>query len=283
VIGPMFLQNVDFVTNTIRNDSLAIISPVSSKDHTLFASKNLIKEMPSDEQLGESMLSYIQKQYKNQQLILVADSITDQNYEFRLNSIAEKLNKLDSTQEVVVLRPANGYIKPDHFKDSILEEKENWILLFSEDDVLIADVVNNLGVLPKEFNLTLFTFNFGNNFEKIDNNFLARVNFHYPTNTFIDFEDYEVKKFINKFKIHNFSEPSEFAFKGFDITYDSLLRLAKYSDVDSAFGGGMSERLSCKFRYIKKPNSGFENKGVFLVKYDGLNLVNVEKEPKDIN
>jgi len=282
VIGPMFLQNVDFVTNTIKNDSLAIISPVSSKDHTLFASKNLIKEMPSDEQLGESMLSYLQKEYKKQQLILVADSITDQNYEGRLKSIAEKLNKLDSMQEVIVLRPANGYIKPDLFKESIFKEKENWILLFSEDEVLIADVVNNLGVLPKEFNLTLFAFNYGKNFEKIDNNFLARVNFHYPTNTFIDFEDYEVKKFINKFKIHNFTDPSEFAFKGFDITYDSLLRLAKYSDVDSAFGGGLSERLSCKFRYIKKPNSGFENKGVFLVKYDGLNLVNIEKEPKDI-
>jgi len=282
VIGPMFLQNVDFVANTIKNDSLAIISPVSSKDHTLFAFKNLIKEMPSDEQLRESMLSYLQKQYKNQQLILVADSITDQNYEFRLKSITDKLNKLDSTQEVIVLRPSNGYIKPDLFKESILEEKENWILLFSEEDVLITDVVNNIGVLPKEFNLTLFSFNYGKNFEKIDNNFLARVNFHYPTNTFIDFEDFEVKKFINKFKIHNFTEPSEFAFKGFDITYDSLLRLATYSDLDSAFGGGLSERLSCKFRYLKKPNSGFENKGVFLVKYDGLNLVNIEKELKEI-
>jgi len=121
---------------------------------------------------------------------------------------------------------------------------------------------------------------YGKNFDKVDNNFLARVNFHYPTTTFIDYEDLEVQKFIHKFKTNNYVEPSEYAFKGFDMTYDALLRLATFSDVGGAFDGGISERMSCKFHYTKNPNKGFENKGVYLVKYDGLHLVNVEKELK---
>ena len=280
VIGPMFMDNVEFVTNSFKHDSLAIISPVSSKDHSMFASKNLIKEMPSDERLSDAMILYLQNNYGNQQLVLIADSISTPNYELRLKGITKKLNELDSLHEVIVLRPENGYIKPDLFKESILEDKGNWIMLFTEEEVLISDAINNLGVLPKEFDITLFCLNYGKNFDRVDNNFLARVNFHYPTASFIDFEDIEVQKFINRFKAVNYVEPSEYAFKGFDMTYDALLRLATYSDVGSAFDGGISERMSCKFHYIKNPNKGFENNGVFLVKYDGLNLVNIEKEPE---
>jgi len=280
IIGPMFMDNVEFVSNSFKHDSLAIISPVSSKDHSMFASNNLIKEMPSEERLSDAMILYLQKNYTNQQLVLIADSISTPNYELRLKGITKKLNELDSLHEVIVLRPENGYIKPDLFKESILEDKGNWIVLFTEEEVLISDAVNNLGVLPKEFDITLFCLNYGKNFERVDNNFLARVNFHYPTASFVDLEDIEVQKFINRFKANNYVEPSEYAFKGFDMTYDALLRLATYSDVGSAFDGGISERMSCKFHYIKNPNKGFENNGVFLVKYDGLNLVNVEKEPE---
>jgi len=278
VIGPMFMDNVEFVTNSFKHDSLAIISPVSSKDHSMFASKNLIKEMPSEDRLSDAMILYLQKKYSNQQLVLIADSISTPDYELRLKGITKKLNELDSLHEVIVLRPENGYIKPDLFKESILEDKGNWIVLFSEEEVLISDAVNNLGVLPKEFDITLFCLNYGKNFERVDNNFLARVNFHYPTASFIDFEDIEVQKFINRYKANNYVKPSEYAFKGFDMTYDALLRLATYSDVGSAFDGGISERMSCKFHYTKNPNKGFENNGVFLVKYNGLNLVNIEKE-----
>jgi len=278
IIGPMFLDNVQFVTQKFVRDSMAIISPVSSKDHSLFASRNIIKEIPSDEVLTNKILDYIIKNYKDQHLVVIADD-KEENV-LRLNKIIEKLNAVDSINEVAILKPEEGYIKPDLFRETIVSNKDNWIVLITDDKVVTADVVNNLGVLPEEFHLTLFCSNYGKNFDKVDNNFLARVNFHYPTTTFIDYEDLEVQKFIHKFKTNNYVEPSEYAFKGFDMTYDALLRLATFSDVGGAFDGGISERMSCKFHYTKNPNKGFENKGVYLVKYDGLHLVNVEKELK---
>lgn len=279
IIGPMFLDNVQFVTQNFMRDSIAIISPASSKDHSLFASRYIIKEIPSDEVLTNKILDYIIKNYDNQHLIVIADD-KEENV-LRLNKIIEKLNTVDSIQDVSILKPEKGFIRPDLFRETIVEDKENWVILITEDNVVTNDVVQNLGVLPEEFKLTLFSSNYGKNFDKVDNNFLARVNFHYPTATFIDYEEIDVQKFINKFKSKNYIEPSEYAFKGFDMTYDALLRLASYSDVGSAFDGGISERMSCKFYYSKNPNKGFENKGVFLVKYEGLNLVNVEKMAKE--
>ena len=275
IVGPLFLNNVKFVAQRFQNDSMAIVSPVSSKDHSKFASKNIVKEIPSKEHLATKVLEYIKKHYKKQHLIVIGD---DKKESFmRINKVVASLNVLDSTQKVTILKPEKGYIKPDLFKKVLKEDKENWIVLATEDDVVTADVINNLGVLPEKIKETLFALNYGSNFEKIKNEYLARVNLHYSTTSFVNFDDKNVQQFIKQYKQVNHIEPSEYAFKGFDIMYDVLVRLASYkTDVEGAFGAGISERASCKFQYIKSKGKGFENKGVFLIKYDGLNLVNVE-------
>lgn len=277
IIGPMFLNNVKLITQNLKKDSVAIISPASSKDHTLFASKNMIKEVPSNQLLINKMLDYVKRNYSNQHLIVITDDKKEN--ELKVNEIIANLNLLDSINKVLVLKPEEGYIKPELFKSAILEDKENWIIFASDENEedLTANVVNSLGVLPEEFNITLFCLNHGKNFDKIDNNFLARVNFHYPTSNFVNYDDVGVQRFIKKYNQINHVDPSEYAFKGFDITYDVLLRLATYKDTEEAFDSGISERTSSKFEYIEKLEKGFENKGVYIIKYDGLNLVNVVK------
>ena len=274
IIGPMFLDNVKFISQSLRNSSIPIISPVSSKDHTSFGSYNIVKETPSDEILVEKVLGYVESNYKGQNIVIIADD--KEENESKLFSLKVKLNKIDSIHEVKVLKPKDGYIKPDLFRSTILEDKENWVVLMTDDIVLTADVVNNLGVLPEKVKTTLFGLNYGNNFEKIDNNFLARVNFHYATASFIDYENPDVRRFIKKFKSKNKVDPSEFVFKGFDMTYDALARLATFKGYENAFNGGVSERTSSKFYYSKDPGKGFENKGVYLIKYDGLSLKKIE-------
>ena len=78
--------------------------------------------------------------------------------------------------------------------------RENWFLLLGSDGVIAADVINNLGVLPEEIKVTLFAFEKGRGYDKIDNNFLARINFHYPTFNFYDEESQMLKNFSNKFR-----------------------------------------------------------------------------------
>jgi len=274
IVGPMFLDNVKFVSQNLRNKSVPIISPVSSKDHGSFGSINIVKETPSDEILIEKVLSYIESNYKGQNIIIVADDKIEN--ESKLLRLKIKLNKIDSIHEVKVLKPKDGYIKPDLFRSTILEDKENWVVLMTDDIVLTADVVNNLGVLPEKVKTTLFGLNYGNNFEKIDNNFLARLNFHYATTTFIDYENPDVKRFIKKFKSKHRVDPSEFVFRGFDMTYDSLARLATLNGYENAFNGGISERTSSKFYYTKDFGKCFENNGAYLIKYDGLSLKKIE-------
>ncbi|MDY7394340.1 LysM peptidoglycan-binding domain-containing protein [Aureibaculum sp. 2210JD6-5] len=283
IIGPMFLNNVKLVSQSLGNQNTAIISPVSSKDHGVFASKNTIQDTPSEDELSQKVLDYIKENYKDENLIVIKDDIEENQLKY--NKTIAELKRIDSLGKLSVLSPVKGYIRPDFFKKNIQDKEQNWVVLLTDDPSVTNDVIQNLGVMPEKINITLFALhhnvNPGGNFEKAENHHLARVNLHYATENFVDENDVKVQQFVKKYKAKNHLEPSEYAFKGFDITYDALARMATYKMVNSAFSGGISERTSSKFFYVKNGNKGFINKGIFLVKYDGLNLVNVEKEPTD--
>ena len=178
----------------------------------------------------------------------------------------------------MVIKPEEGYIKRELFIENLPEDRDNWVLLISDDPVVTRDVVNNLGSMPEAVKLTFFTLNKGRNFDeqKDMNESLAQINFHFPANNYIDYESEAVRNFSAKYKRLNYVKPSEFAFRGFDLMYDALLRFASYDNLDTAMQAGISKRLSTRFEYDQNGYSGgFVNKGSYLLKYDGLNIVEV--------
>jgi len=277
MIGPLFFGNVQFVSNILKNKQVAIVSPISQKDHAPLTNGTLIQSAASEEKMMDRVLSYIKSNYSGENLLIVTD--TARASIPKVNKVLKALQPLDSLQKITVLKPKKGYIKRDLFLNSVKKEKDNSIILITKDAIVTTDVLQNLGALPKKVKATLFSFNKGANFKNVSNNDLSRVNFHYTVSNYIDKEDKDVQQFITKYKLKNYVEPSEFAFRGFDVTYDILLRLATHEDVTSALNSGYSKRGSLKFEYTNNGiGKGFSNKGVHLLKYDGYTIVKVDEE-----
>lgn len=277
IIGPMFYSNLEQVAGLLRDKGIPIISPVSRNDHASLGLKTVIQEAASEQGLSNKVLSYLESNYKDQNLVIISD--TARASQPLLTNALARLQKLDSSRVVTVIKPEKGYIKREIFIEKLPEDKENWVVLISNDQVVTRDVVNNLGSLPEEVKTIFFTLDKGKNFDdqKDINNYLAHVNFHYPAHSFIDYENQQVKNFVSKYERLNYASPTEYSFKGFDLMYDALLRFASYETVDTALGAGVSERICTKFEYHTNGfNKGFINNGAYLVKYDGLNLVKVE-------
>ena len=275
IIGPMFYENIKLVSNLTRGKSIPIISPVSKKDHSVISYGNIVQEVPLFDELKDKILSYIKDNYTDQNIIVIGDDKKESAE--KINNIASNLQVIDTVKQITLIKPDKGYIKPTLFREKLSQTTDNWVVLATDDAVVTRDVINNLGVLPEDYKTIFFGLNKGDNFDKQKdiNHQLAHVNFHYPEYSFIDYENENVKDFIARYKRMNFADPSEYSFKGFDITYDILLRLASFENYNSALNAGSSERMSTKFNYESKTGNGFINKGVYLVKYDGLNLVKV--------
>jgi len=268
VIGPLFLKNVKEVSKNLNNS--LIISPISTKDHSTVRNRNLVQEMSSKENFTVEMLAYIKSVYNKQKLIIIKND--SENSEKQFNRIFKEIQALDSTQTVEVLKPKDGYIHPDVFKvfrDTLDRNFENWFFLADNEEAFVNDVFNNLGVFPEVDSLTLFAFETGRNYEKIDNNYLSRVNFHYPSNSFIDRKSVDYKRFKKKYLKKYYAAPSKNAIEGFDITYDILMRLATSPDL---IDQGKTERIISRFNFIENTSGNIINQGIYIIKYEDLEL-----------
>ncbi|WCC45258.1 hypothetical protein PJW08_03595 [Tenacibaculum finnmarkense] len=131
-------------------------------------------------------------------------------------------------------------------------KKDNWVLITSDDNVAIADVLNSMIGIPDKINLQVFAVEKHKSYNKIENNKLASVHFTYVSDSFTDDASKEVNVFNKKYYKKNNTIPSDYAIKGFDITYDVLMRLASGKALTDTFKEGVSLRLENKFDYTKK-------------------------------
>ena len=155
------------------------------------------------------------------------------------------------------------------FRDTLERDIVNWFFITDDEPAFLGDVFNNLGVFPAQDSLVVFGFEKSRNYNKIDNNFLNRVHFHYPSNSYLDLESTAYKSFEKMYRRKYFGLPSEYSVEGFDATYDLLMRLSTDPDL---IGQGLSERLSTRYDYIENTSGSIVNKGLYIVRYEGLNL-----------
>lgn len=277
IIGPMFYSNFELVSKLTKGKNIPIISPVSRRDHSVLGNGGVVQQVPRLNELSDKMLTYLEDNHKGQNMIVIGDD--KKKSQVKLDKIVASLNSLDSLRNVPLIKPKKGYISRDLFKKNLVKKDTNWVVLVTQDTIVTRDVINNLGSLPIEYKTVLFALNKGGNFNVHSdiNESLANVSFHYPVYSFIDYESQNVKQFVNRYKAKNYAAPTDYSFKGFDITYDALIRFASYDEFYKALNAGKSERMGTKYQYKKEnATSGFVNKGVYIVKYDGLNLVKVE-------
>lgn len=268
VIGPMFLKNVKDVSNNLKYGKPLIVSPISTKDHSAIANKKLVQERASLEQHTNAMIEFVKSKYEDQDLIVIKNE--SERSEIQFNRIIKDIESLNPDKEVKILQTKDGYIKPEEFKvfrDTLDRNIVNWFFLTDNDPAYLGDVFNNLGVFPEVDSLLVFGFEKDRNFNNIDNNFLARVNFHYPSNTFINDREVAYQKFEASYKRKYFTLPSVYAVEGFDMMYDLLLRLANGTDFISQ---GISQRIGTRYDYIENTSGSLINKGIYIIKYDGL-------------
>jgi hypothetical protein len=74
--------------------------------------------------------------------------------------------------------------------------------------------------------------------------------------------------FAANYKKINNVYPNQYAVRGFDIVFDTMLRLAQEEDFETTIQSTATEGVENKFDYEKKLASGYSNKGVYIMRYE---------------
>ncbi len=261
VIGPLFYDNAYWVANHINS---YVVAPFYSKNQEKLSVNNLINSEPSQSFLTAKILDFIKNNYKGENLVLINDDKPEN--QSKLWRIVNQLKQMDSVQGISVIKSSKGFIDIDKLTEKMVENKSNWVLLISDDLITTVAAVNNLKSFDDTYDVTLFALKKDRNFDTVNNNYLGKLNFTYPSIENIYFKGEGKSSFYKRFKKENYALPSKYAIKGFDITYDTLIRLASNENLEDGLLSGESSRIDDNFYYIKNDKNEIENDGIHIIR-----------------
>lgn len=262
VVGPLFFDKAYWISKRIESP---VIAPFYSKKQGELSYENLIKSTPDTEDFEDKMLAYMEKHYHEENIVIINDGLPEN--QTNLWRIVGKIKTFAPSYKISVVKPEEGYIDKNKIEEKLMKETKNWALLISDEKLTIAAAMNNLKGFVENYEISLFALNKDKNFDNIDNNLLAKLNFIYATSEYLNINSKETDRFYKKYRDKNFAFPSVYAIRGFDVVYDALVRIASYRNLEDGLMAGQSTRISAFFNYNQKPTGFYKNKGVYLVKY----------------
>lgn len=267
VIGPLVQETVEAAARALERKNIPVISPLTNKQAGSLA--NFLQARPTDDMLSDAMISYISENSAGKNLVIIADA----------GAASKKSQLMSAFPSARIVNPKDGgYVNQAEISSALVAGRPNWVILEASQIGVLSNVTSYLNSVADKYNITLMTTDKNRSYDSdnVSNRHLGKLKFHYPS---VD-KTYSPEKNISFIK--NYQErygvvPNRYAVRGFDVTYDILLRLASAEDLYTSLSEeGTTQYVENKFEYVARPTGGFQNKAIYILAYDkdmNLNVV----------
>lgn len=271
VIGPLTSNAFNYVSRSISNSNVKIVSPLSKTD---LENGNVIHTIPSDELLFNKMISFVESDTVPSQKFIIADSYN--------KIISDKIKKIFPDAHQFFSRINDSGIDTRTMVydslDSTFVKSRNIVFLETKDQGFVSNITSILNSFVNDSTeIILTTTNKSRAFEgvNISNYNMSNLNFHYPSiNRSIVGNDHD--EFIEKYNSKYNSFPTKYAIRGHDLVLDLLIRLSCGELDNNNLNLVESEYIENKFKYVKDKNGAYKNSSAYIMKFEDLKLVEIE-------
>ena len=147
------------------------------------------------------------------------------------------------------------------------KEGPNRFIIESESEAWVNDVVRNLNLLKREAEVVLYSPSKIRSFETIESEYFHNIALRVSSSYNIDYENDNVKKFIMKYRALFQTEPTQFAYQGYDLSTYFIHLVHKYGDRwKSKLTEEEGKMLQATLRFVKE-GMGYTNQGIRRVQY----------------
>lgn len=256
IIGPFYQNNVEKTAALVSTKNVAVISPLSKDIGNSFP--NLYQTIPSAEVLKRAVFEYMIA--KNGNIIAVVDKKKESARQFIQQNYSQ-------VQFAALLE--NGSLSAESLKGLLVKDKINYVVLASENTGMIKWTMSTLMSVMAKYNVQLVIMEPNETLDTDEISFenLTKLKLMYPSIS-RENESIEALIFEKEYRKKNKIAPSTFATRGFDVTFDTLLRLSQGKSYQETVEATATEQVDNKFEYYKKADGGFTNKGIYILYYD---------------
>ena len=256
VIGPFYQANVEKVAEVLSDKKTKVISPLSKETGNFLP--NLIQSMPTLDATKNALFDYIRS--KNGNCIAVIDP--------KKQSIKNYLEAFQKDIHFVNVNEKGGFVG-DSIKKFFVKDKTNFVVMESERTGIIFTTTTTMLNAMKDYQVQLAILepNETLDFEEISISRLSKLKMLYPSIT-NEAESDAGKKFERAYKKKNKIFPNQYAVRGFDLVFDTMMRLSQEQSFDETLVNTSTMQVENKFEYVANSSGGFSNSGVSILYYD---------------
>ena len=263
IIGPVSSGDLGRLLNG-NNEPKMVISPLDPRAENLAYTHSNLIQIPTPQTIqyqdlmdwikedtvpGDTLLIISEKGARNSEAVLQMTQAADSSGLSFIPFSYSILEGRDITEPLTNLMTSTG---------------TNRVLVASESEAFVNDVVRNLNILAyNKLNVALYAPGKIRSFETIEVENLHNTNVHISLGYIIDYDSQQVKNFLLKYRALYNTEPTQYAFQGYDIATYFISMCSRYgSGWVKKIAESERQMLQSTFRLVPTEKGGYVNHGV---------------------
>lgn len=265
IIGLLYHRNFQMVAAFAQKNNIPIVNPISERDQIITGNPLVFKVRPSLKSQVPELTDYLSRSYLNDNIIIIRDIHFKEEEPENLRKACE-----DKSLNVHLVE---GY---GHAFEVLSEEKENILIVFSNNKVFTLELFTKLNEFRNKYRLIIFGMPKWDEMEGLEPEYLVNLKTHMMAPLFIDYDEPEVRKFVLQFQDKYKTDPDPLAFQGFDIGCYFFSALEKYGKgFDHCISELRMKSLQTDFQFTQSKGNGYENQHWEIYKFENYKVKKV--------
>jgi len=273
IIGPVYPNVQQEVSEIAAKMRIPMVSPLAPQSAKLGSNPYLFQVNPSRDYLAVKTAELVAEEYFNSNFIVFETGNSNSDLGEKVVGLTkEKLYQSGywgQTYGVDFNSYNFGEEGPFGFRRILSRTKENVVFVPSLNEGELSVALSNINNLANDYSITLIGFNRYEQFSSIDLEYFFNLKLHYIDPYWVDYNDAATIEFISRFKDNFYTEPNNFGFQGYDVTFYFLNAIYNYGkDFEDCLPYNQAELIQGNYRFEKvSPFGGYMNEGVSVINY----------------
>ena len=270
VLGPITSSDLTTILG-VTGGQVPVVSPLDQRAGDLAGTHEGFIQAPSsvDSQYADLAAWAAEDCVRGDQIILVTEKSSNGSTAPAIG-VRDALVAAGTAFEGVSWTQGEGRSLPAALTSRLTKGGVNRIIVASEKEAFVSDLVRNLGILlGRGYKIVLYAPSRVRTFDTIDSSLYHQCYLHICSPYFADYELDHVKSFVRSYRALYRTEPSQFAFQGYDLTRYFANLVAKYgARWTRALGQVPGSGIHTDFRFAPVRNGSYRNTAIRRIVYN---------------